>query len=321
MPAPCPTTPAAVQPAPVSQRAPNVDDVQKQLVAFYNARDAKGSYALFDSGMRGAVPFESQGPFIEGVLSRGALGDAKRVSGDGASHGVYDVKSERGAWHMDIHVDAEGKIAGMRITPIDPEPPVAKSTLAMGLPFRGTWSVFWGGDTAAVNAHVSIPSQRRAADLVKVDAEGKDHKGDGKSNSDHFCFGSDLLAVADGVVITAVDGIPDNTPGQMDKYFVPGNAVILAHAGNVHSMYGHIKLHSVRVREGAKVKRGTVLGLCGNSGNSSQPHLHFQLQDGPRMDASWGIDAVFSDVRLTRGGKTETASPYTFLKGDRIDAR
>jgi murein DD-endopeptidase MepM/ murein hydrolase activator NlpD len=92
------------------------------------------------------------------------------------------------------------------------------------------------------------------------------------------------------------------------------------HTGGVHSVYAHLKKRSVRVREGDKVKRGQVIGLCGNSGNSSQPHLHFQLQDGPRQEKSWGIDAVFQNVTVLRDGKAETVATYTFLKGDRLRA-
>lgn len=67
-----------------------------------------------------------------------------------------------------------------------------------------------------------------------------------------------------------------------------------------------------------KVKRGAVLGSCGNSGNSSEPHLHFQLQDGPLFEKSWGIEPIFQDVPVSRDGKSEVMKEYTWLKGDRV---
>ena len=320
-----PLCPASAAPLPVASSAPPpapgrvVDDVAKDLVVGYNARDAKRSFDLMNAEMQTALPFDKEASWIDGMLSKGALRDPKRVGGDGTTHGIYEVKAERGAFRVEIHIDAQGKIAGLHVKELKADPPVVQSTLAWSLPFKGEWIVRWGGDNAAVNAHVANPSQRRAADVEKVDSEGKDRKGDGTKNSDFFCFGAPVLAAADGTVVSAVDGVPDNEPGQMNPYFAPGNAVILAHEGGIHSMYGHLQQHSLKVKEGAKIKRGTVLGLCGNSGNSSQPHLHFQLQDGPRMESSWGVEPVFSEVRLTRDGKTSKATAYTFLKNDRIE--
>ncbi|MCK6533151.1 MAG: M23 family metallopeptidase [Polyangiaceae bacterium] len=66
------------------------------------------------------------------------------------------------------------------------------------------------------------------------------------------------------------------------------------------------------------MKRGAVLGSCGNSGNSSEPHLHFQLQVGPLFEKSWGIEPIFQDVPVSRDGKSEVMKEYTWLKGDRV---
>jgi len=296
----------------------NVDDVVKELVAAYNAREPKRSFALMSAAMQNALPLDKEPAWIDGMLSKGPLLETRRVGGDGPTHGIYEVRAERGAFRFEANVDSDGRISGLQVKELVVPPPVPLSTLPLALPFKGEWLVHWGGDTLAVNAHVNNPSQRRAADLVKVDPEGKDHRGDGKKNSDHLCFGAEVLAAADGTVVSVVDGVADNEPGQMNPDFAPGNAVVIAHEGGVHSMYGHLQRHSLKVREGAKVKRGTVLGLCGNSGNSSQPHLHFQLQDGPRIEASWGVEASFPEVRLTRDGKTKQTSGYTFLKNDRI---
>lgn len=309
---------APPQPAAV---APNVDDVAKQVVDRWNAQDARGVVDLYAPHMRESFPVEKETKFTKGMLALGHLDAPQRTGGDGARHGKYDVHAARGTWTVEIHIDDSGKITGLSAN--TPEPPVPKSTIPLGLPFKGTWLVFWGGDTKAVNTHVGNgnPDQRRAADLDKVDESGKAFKNDGKANADHFCFGAEVVAIADGTVTMAVDGVPDNVPGQQNGYFTTGNSVILGHTSGLWSVYGHLQKGSVRVKDGESVKRGAVLGLCGNSGNSSQPHLHFQLQDGPRMEASKGVEAVFEDVRVTRGGKTDTVAKYTFLKDDRIEAR
>ena len=331
----CASAPPAVAPPPVCApaasaeprlapvaapvRAVSIDDVSKELVAAYNARDPNRSFALMGAPMRAALPLDKEPAWIENMLSKGPLLAMKRVGGEGSQHAVYEVQAERGIFRVEIHLDAEGKIDGLQVKELKVDPVVAQSTLPISLPFKGEWLALWGGDTPAMNRHLADPSQRRAADLVKVDAEGKDRKGDGKKNSDYFCFGAEILAVADGTVLTASDGVADSEPGQMNPYAATGNTVILAHEGGIHSLYAHLQKHSVKVKEGAKVKRGTVLGLCGSSGQSTQPHLHFQLQDGPRMESSWGVEAVFPEVRLTRDGRTSKAKAYSFLKNDRIE--
>jgi hypothetical protein len=318
----CPPPASAVPVAsstPPPARVVSVDDVSKELVAAYNARDPKRSFALMNGPMQAALPFDKEPAWIDNMMSKGSLLATRRVGGDGAKHGVYEVKAERGAFRVELNLDAEGKISGLQVKELKVEPGVAQSTLPISLPFKNEWLVFWGGDTPALNQHVGNPSQRRAADLVKVDPEGKDRKGDGKKNSDYFCFGAEILAVADGTVFMATDGLPDNEPGSMNPYAATGNTVVLVHEGGMHSLYAHLQNHSVKVKEGAKVKRGAVLGLCGNSGQSSQPHLHFHLQDGPRMESSWGIEPVFAEVRLTREGRTTKGTAYTFLKNDRIE--
>lgn len=302
----------------------SIDDVAGALITKINARDAEGSVALFAPSMRAAFSVESQREFIAQVLdTRGKLGAIKRTSieSDGRA-AVYVVAGERGDVVLDLNIDEENRITGFSIknaaTAASASPPVAKSSVPLGLPFKGEWFVFWGGDTKDVNHHVPFPDQRRAADLSKVDASGKTHKGDGKRNEDYFVYGQDVLAVADGVVTMVVDGIPDNDPGSRDREFVPGNTIIMKHRDDLFSAYGHLQPGKQRVRVGDEIKRGDVLGIAGNSGNSSEPHLHFQLQDAPRFEASWGVEAIFSNVNVVRDGKASKMASYTFLKGDRI---
>jgi murein DD-endopeptidase MepM/ murein hydrolase activator NlpD len=171
-----------------------------------------------------------------------------------------------------------------------------------------------------MNRHVDAPSQRRAADLVRLGTDGSTHRGKGDANADYYAYGEDVIAVADGTVVTAIDGIPENTPGEVNPEMLTGNAIIVQHTPSLYSLYAHLKTGSVRVKVGTKVKRGQTLGLCGNSGNSTEPHLHFQLQDAARFDKSWGVEPVFAGVSITRDGQTTAASDYTFLKGDRVRA-
>jgi murein DD-endopeptidase MepM/ murein hydrolase activator NlpD len=303
-----------VRPAPVDVAAGDV-------VARINARDADGLVALFSPAMKAALPLEKAKPFVKGVLdARGPLVAIAREAGrGGARSGTYRITAERGEWRAELVVDDAGTILGFSLgEPPPPEPPVVKSTLVLGLPFRGQWSVLWGGSTLDVNQHVTHASQRRAADLVVVDTQGKSHAGDGKKNDDYYAYGREVVAVADGIVTVAIDGVMDNEPGTTNPYFTMGNAVFVQHAPDLFSVYAHLQPGKLRVRAGARVKKGQVLGLCGNTGNSSEPHLHFQLQDGPRFEESLGVEAVFEGVAVTRGGETTTRTGYTFLRGDLV---
>lgn len=298
------------------------DGIVQLVVKHVNAREPKALFELFSPPMKQAVNLDKTELIVNGLVNdNGKITSATRIPGVGNDmHGVYLVTFEKGEkLHVDLTVSPEGQILGLRIAaPPPPDPEVQKTTLPLALPFRGQWMVFWGGDTLAVNQHVTHKSQRRAADLLKVGTDGKTHTGDGKKNSDYLAYGQDILAAADGKVETVIDGVPENEPGTLNPYFATGNTVILRHDDRSFSVYAHLQPGKVRVKKGQAVKRGTVLGLCGNSGNSSEPHLHFQIQDGAKFDQSFGVDAVFQKVPVTRAGKTEESASYTFLKGDLI---
>jgi hypothetical protein len=321
--APCPSVPAV---APPSAQAPlrDVADAKDRVVALMNASDAPGLFQLFDAKMQQLVPTEKLAGFMSNLIAeKGVWRSATREPGeDSVSEGSWQVEAERGAWKLEVALDGEHRIAGLLVKPPPPPPPVArplaKSDIPLSLPFRGEWTVFWGGGKREVNHHVNVPDQRRAADLLMVGSDGKSHKGDGTSNADYLAYGQEVLAVADGTVETVVDGTPENVPGKENAYVIPGNYVVLRHEPTLFSAYMHLQPGKIRVKPGAHVKRGAVLGLVGNSGHSTEPHLHFQLQDGPDGNGSWGVEPVFERVVVTREGKTETVTGYTFLRNDRI---
>ncbi len=77
--------------------------------------------------------------------------------------------------------------------------------------------------------------------------------------------------------------------------------MVIRHASGEFSHYGHLKQGSVRVKAGDAVKRGQVIGQLGHTGNSTEPHLHFQLTDGPDSMYSRGIPITFKNVVSTLG--------------------
>ena len=135
----CPSAaPAPVMSAPSPPALKvNVDDVVKELVAAYNAREPKRSFALMSAAMQNALPLDKEPAWIDGMLSKGPLLETRRVGGDGPTHGIYEVRAERGAFRFEANVDSDGRISGLQVKELVVPPPVPLSTLPLALPFKG----------------------------------------------------------------------------------------------------------------------------------------------------------------------------------------
>jgi murein DD-endopeptidase MepM/ murein hydrolase activator NlpD len=195
-------------------------------------------------------------------------------------------------------VDARGTVVGFLIAPVQVEAPsdylAYETKTRLRLPFAGEWYVFWGGRKISQNYHAISKGQRFACDLV-IRKEGSSHTGEGKRNEDYYCFGQPILAPAAGTVRAAEGEIDDNAPGVMNPRRPVGNHVILDHGNGESSVLAHLRKGSLRVKTGDRVKVGQVLGMCGNSGNSSEPHLHYHLQNSPEFGKGDGLPAQFVD--------------------------
>ena len=111
-----------------------------------------------------------------------------------------------------------------------------------------------------------------------------------------------------------VDGIKDNIPGILNPIYIPGNTVIIKTANGEFVFFVHFKQHSIVVKQGQKVTTGALLGLCGNSGNSSEPHLHFHLQNTEDMTKATGAKCFFDQLKVNGVLKSD----YSPVKGDKI---
>jgi hypothetical protein len=128
--------------------------------------------------------------------------------------------------------------------------------------------------------------------------DGKTFEGDGSKNEQHYAFGADVLAVADGTVVSVRDGMPEETPSKPPvAVHAPsdygGNHVILQLGPNVYAGYAHLQPGSIVVKQGDSVKAGERIGKLGNAGNSTGPHLHFGLLDRPDFFAGRSLPFVF----------------------------
>ena len=147
--------------------------------------------------------------------------------------------------------------------------------LAIAAPLRGgRYVVSNGGSNPMLNPHSKVGPQTYALDILQVNALGARARGVLPRQLDRYeIYGDTLYSPISGTVIAAVDGLPDLTPPEMDPTRLPGNHVWIR-AGNVYLVLAHLKTGSVRVRPGQTVSAGEPVGQVGNSGNTSEPHLH-----------------------------------------------
>ncbi|AEQ50739.1 peptidoglycan DD-metalloendopeptidase family protein [Pelagibacterium halotolerans] len=224
---------------------------------------------------------------------------------EAATEGEFAVYTRIGEWSsidtpivMQWSFDPEGMIAGFFIQPQPEAAPSAYLDYQTGsdlrLPFEGEWSVFWGGRDIADNYHAANPAQRFAYDFV-VEEEGRSYAGDAAALENYHCWGREILAPADGQVIAMVNDLPDQPIGETDAENPAGNHVILALAEDEFAFLAHMQQGSVTVQRGQEIASGDVLGLCGNSGNTSEPHLHFHLQTTPDLMDGAGLPAQFQN--------------------------
>ena len=188
---------------------------------------------------------------------------------------------------------------------------VANDAPVIGPPLRGGVWVAANGPAnesghrralIAVDGGLFI-AQRFAIDFVKLNESGTStFTGDRLKNTSYPAYGTDALAVADGRVVAVKDGIPENVPGVNSRAVpitmetVGGNHLIVDIGRGKYAFYAHLQPGSIRVKLGDQVRRGQVLGLVGNSGNSTEPHLHFHLSDANSPLGSEGVPYVLETL-------------------------
>ena len=172
---------------------------------------------------------------------------------------------------------------------------VTPRAVRVGAPLRGEWLAANGPNNFSghrrsplgLNGAVAI-AQRFGIDFLQVDEQGRTFTGtDSTSNKSYYAYGKNIHAVGNGRVVATRDSIPENAPRSpvaravpIDLNTVAGNHVVVDMGGGQYAFYAHIQPGTLRVKLGDRVTRGQVLGLVGNSGNSTEPHLHFHIVDG-----------------------------------------
>ena len=182
-----------------------------------------------------------------------------------------------------------------------PDPATGASKIEYSLPFEGAWTIVNGGIDEETSHSWDVWTQRYAYDFVVTDDAGMTFAGDPSVARSYLCYGLPVLAPADGEVVEARDADPDTLPALDGEAAcagddVRGNYVLIRHAEGEFSCLAHLAPGSVVVEVGKRVARGEKIGCCGNSGNSSEPHLHFHVQAGESFYTSPGVPIRFSGV-------------------------
>lgn len=186
-------------------------------------------------------------------------------------------------------------------------------------PVSGQWLI--GTAPSLEGHHRWAGVQEFAFDLIQLGNGTRSYQNEGNQLSDYYCYGAPVRVMADGEVVKVTENElegtsmlkqPEESEGdylqrimvqqqlllQKGMDAILGNHVIVSHGSGEYSTYAHLKPGSVSVNVGDKLKSGTVIGAIGNSGNSTEPHLHFHVSDSPEVTYSRSLPIRFKNIKL-----------------------
>ena len=249
-------------------------------------------------------PGETLTLFLDVIVPRG-----RRAPSELAHRFVFSLERDTGDAHR-------VRVVGAR-TAVERRTPISVSS-----PLRGD-------KVLAIIAHGPVTiddrlshAQRYAIDFGRLNQAGDGlFDGDPLRNESYAIYGDEVFAAAPGTIVAIRNDMAENTPPIEPPFTtfddVAGNRVVQHLGGDLYALYAHMQPGSVRVSVGQRVERGQVLGLVGNTGGSSAPHLHFHIMDGTggpsALDAN-GLPYVFD--RFTLVGNIANLSAVVQL-GDR----
>ncbi len=283
----------------------------------FNASDSDGIYAMMDAPMQQQLGIENVTAIVTSFRKNlGKLDSFIYIENIGITE-VHKGIFENGIQRISLSLNSEDKLNGLRFLPPINEKAIAKiprNITPLILPFKGTWFTMWGGDTKPQNYHVISTLQKNAFDFLILGKNNKTYQRSGTRNEDYYAFGQPIYAVCDAEVVNINTGVRDNKPGEMNPSQALGNSIMLKTNNEEYIVYAHFEEGTITLKQGDIVKQGQYLGNCGNSGNSSEPHLHLHIQDSPNIVTSVGVKCYFQDILVN----TEPQTDYSPIRLDRI---
>ena len=188
-----------------------------------------------------------------------------------------------------------------------------ESLIHIALPVMGDWNISQGHD-----GNITHKGEwKEAWDFDIRDDADKTYKGDGYVTNDYYCYDIPVIASASGTVIKVVEGIPDNKIGEINLKNNWGNSIIIKHDEYLYTKLSHLKKGTISVNEGDFVNKGDIIGRCGSSGRSPEPHLHFQVQAQPFIGSPTLKYPI--SYYLLNDGKQEVLKEFCYPKeGDKV---
>jgi hypothetical protein len=246
-------------------------------------REASGKLAASSSGMLFIHVILPEGSAVPGKLSHRV-----KIHAEAAPPGMQEITETSGETLVDqqpvVHIGPP--LRGGNYISADSCCDATRHTRA-ALPVNGR---VWLG-------------QRFAVDWERMDAEGRIYHGPKEDVKSYAIYGKEVLAVGNCAVVSTVDGMPNQTPGKYPTNIAidqaDGNSVVLDLGGGRFALYAHLQPGSLRVHKGDTVKRGQVIGLVGNTGNSLAPHLHFHVMSTATALAANGLPYAIDSFQVT----------------------
>ena len=198
--------------------------------------------------------------------------------------------------------------------------PVPQSQgVVLSAPFRGEWLVVNGGQSGLINIHHPYGNQQEALDIERL-VKGRERSGPENALASYPSWNETIFAPADGTVTEVENSLDDSPIGETDTDNPAGNHIVIDIGQGHYVMMAHFKKGSLIVAPGDTVHTGQPLGLCGHSGNTSQPHLHIQVQGQPKFTAAdmKTFPIFFQNITCLHGSHERTDSPFFVRRNDHI---
>ena len=300
----------------LSQSAPSLGQGRTYVTAL---RSGELTKAWKRSGNAPGQQFSSLAALQRFATGLRTYGEESKLVSEGLSHRngltVYQRVCAVTNWarglELELVMDAEGRLLSAAMKFPTTEAPTTygnyRSLVKLKLPLEDTWHVLWGGRKWDDNRHASVSDMRFAVDLLQR-RNGSSAQSNGIKNDDYFAWNQPVLAPADGVVVVAADGVVDNQTNRAIGGNLYGNMLVIDHGTDEFTLLGHLKQGSLMVKVGDRVTQGQRIARVGNSGMSTEPHLHFQLMDTADWHSAHGLPLQLFDF-VRNGTLVDRAEP------------
>lgn len=288
----------------------------RNFINRFNSQDFREITSLFKPGALNKQQITSMSNNLT-YLFRAAGGiKHMRFSSQQANRISYISIHEETAMEVVFQMDDQCNLLSYMINTHFPDslPQLERNTTSLSLPFQGKWYVKWGGPEVAQNYHNAHRNMKGAIDFIQQGQDGKSYRSDGQYNEDYYAYGQQVIAPCDGKVVKRITGIKDNSIGRPSAVHTYGNAIVLQTKHEEYLLLAHLQEKSILVQEGQEVGRGDPLARCGNSGYSSEPHLHFIVQNVANLFHPTGADSFFDNIEVNGVLKQD----YSPVQGDMV---